>query len=86
LAISEKVLGAEHPETATTYYNMAIVYQDQGENKTALKWFLKCYKVRRVKFGETHRFTVDVVDCMREAFDNNDHQQPFEGWLQASLE
>jgi tetratricopeptide (TPR) repeat protein len=31
LAIREKVLGAEHPSTATTYNNIAGVYKDQGD-------------------------------------------------------
>ena len=37
LAICEKKLGKEHPDTATTYNNIASVYQNQGDYGQALE-------------------------------------------------
>ena len=35
LAVREKVLGTEHPSTATTYNNIATIYQDMGKLEQA---------------------------------------------------
>lgn len=45
LLLGHKVLGKEHPDTATTYYNMALLYEIQGENDKALEYCKKASKV-----------------------------------------
>jgi tetratricopeptide (TPR) repeat protein len=38
LAIREKALGKEHPDTIATYENIAEVYKHQGDEQQALEW------------------------------------------------
>jgi len=61
LAIREKVLGKEHPETVTTYKNIANSYSgkgvacyNQGEYDEALKWYQQALEIRERVLGEEH--------------------------------
>ena len=50
-AIREKVLGTEHPDTATSYNNIAMVYHYQGDYANALEWHWKALAVREKVLG-----------------------------------
>ena len=54
LLVSEKVLGEEHPSTATSYNNLAGVYYSQGEYKEAEELYKKALLVREKVLGEEH--------------------------------
>jgi tetratricopeptide (TPR) repeat protein len=54
LAIREKVLGTDHPCTASTYNNIAIVYYAQGEYEKALEWYNKALAIREKVLGQEH--------------------------------
>jgi tetratricopeptide (TPR) repeat protein len=47
LAVREKVLGAEHSDTASIYNNIAIVYRNQSEYDKALKWHQKALAIKK---------------------------------------
>ena len=59
-AIREKKLGAEHPDTASTYCNMAIVYSDMGNYDKALKYFEKSKVIIEKKLGAEHPETAAI--------------------------
>ncbi len=44
LNIGEKILGKEHPHTATSYNNLAGLYESMGENKKAEPLYIKALK------------------------------------------
>jgi tetratricopeptide (TPR) repeat protein len=52
LVIREKVLGKEHPHTATTYNNIAEVYDNQGDHPRALEWFHKALAINEKALGK----------------------------------
>jgi len=54
LAIHEKVLGTDHPDTATTYNNMAEVYRAQGDYAKALATNQKALTIREKVLGTDH--------------------------------
>ena len=54
LAISERVLGTEHPSTATTYHNMANVYYYQGDYSKALEYYGKDLAISERVLGCEH--------------------------------
>ena len=57
LAIRERVLGTEHPSTATTYNNIAGVYQAQGDYAKALEYYGKALAISERVLGTEHPYT-----------------------------
>ena len=45
MAIREKGLGTEHPDTAVTYVNIGALYYEKGEYDKATEQLIKAYKV-----------------------------------------
>ena len=70
--IQEKVLGKDHPSTATTYNNMALVYCAQGEYDKSLEYYEKALKILTVKLGEEHPYTKTVRENI-EFLKNGSH-------------
>jgi tetratricopeptide (TPR) repeat protein len=66
LAIYESVLGTEHPSTATTYNNIALVYTNQGKYDEALKWYRKDLAISEKSLGKNNPKTVSVYDSIAE--------------------
>ena len=64
--IQEKVLGKEHPSTATTYNNMAGVYYSQGNYEKALDYYEKALKIFEEKLGSEHPYTKSVRGNLEE--------------------
>ena len=54
LSIREKVLGKEHPDTATTCNNIAVVYASQGNYSKALEWYRKTLLIEEKLLGKEH--------------------------------
>ncbi len=54
LAIRERVLGEEHPDTAASYNNLAGVYASQGEYGKAEVLYKKALAIRERVLGEEH--------------------------------
>ena len=52
LLIADKVLGEEHPNTATAYDNIAGLYQAMGDYKQALNYFEKALKIKEKVLGK----------------------------------
>ena len=67
LSISERVLGPEHPSTATAYNNMAVVYYKRGDFKNSLKYFEKALAVRKMKLGINHPNTQNTMKWIDKA-------------------
>jgi tetratricopeptide (TPR) repeat protein len=51
VGLSEHLQGKEHPETATTYNNIAEVYDKQGDYPQALEWYYKGLAVSEQALG-----------------------------------
>ncbi|MCL1913178.1 MAG: tetratricopeptide repeat protein [Eubacteriaceae bacterium] len=62
LAICEKVLGVEHPSTATTYNNIGGVYSDQGDYPKALEFYGKALAIREKVLGVEHPSTATTYN------------------------
>ena len=60
ITISEIVLGAEHPSTALSYHNFAIMCLDLGAYEKALEYFEKALAVRKKVLGIEHPDTAET--------------------------
>lgn len=57
LAIREKVLGREHPDTATTYNNIGVLYYYMQDYVEAKQYLQKAYFILAKIFGNEHPYT-----------------------------
>ena len=57
MAIREKVLGREHPDTAQSYNNIANVYDANGEYDRALEYHEKALAIIEKVLGREHPYT-----------------------------
>jgi tetratricopeptide (TPR) repeat protein len=84
LAISEKVLGTEHPDTATAYNNIAGVYQDQGEYKTALDWYKKALATKEKVLGTKHPSTATTYNNIAGVYrDQGEYETALDWYMKA---
>ena len=54
LNIYEKVLGKDHPYTATSYNHVGLVYSDMGDYPKALEFYTKALDIREKVLGKDH--------------------------------
>ena len=64
LEIKEKVLGKEHPSTATSYNNIGLAYYNKGKYDKAMEFYRKAEKIREQKLGPDHPYTKDVKESI----------------------
>ena len=60
LAIQLKALGAEHPDVATSYFNIGTAYADKGDKAKTMAYLLKAKAIYLKKLGAQHPDTKDV--------------------------
>ena len=70
LEICEKVLGKDHPSTATAYDNLAGVYQGQGNYEDALKYYLKALEICEKVLGQDHPSTAATYNNLAGIFED----------------
>ncbi len=58
-------MGKDHPDTAITYNNIALVYHAQGEYGKALEWFQKALEISEKMLGKEHPTTTIIADNMQ---------------------
>ena len=81
----EKVLGTEHPETATAYNNIANVYYVQGDYPKALEWHIKSLTIREKVLGTEHPDTAATYNNIAAIYyEQGDYSKALE-WHQKSL-
>ena len=85
LAISEKVLGIEHPSTATTCNNIASVYDKQGEYAKALEWYGKALAISEKVLGKEHPSTATTYNNIAMVYSyQGDYAKALE-WFEKAL-
>ncbi len=60
LAIREKALGPDHPDTAQSLNNLAILYKNQGQYEQAEPLYQRALAIREKTLGPDHPETVRV--------------------------
>ena len=57
VSLREKVLGKEHPLTATTYNNIGLTFKKQGDYPKALEYYFKALNIYEKVLGKEHPYT-----------------------------
>lgn len=85
LHISERVLGGDHPDTATVYNNLAVVYRDQGKYKKAEELHEKSLRIRKRVLGEEHPDTATSYSNLAGVYGYQGEYRKAEELYQKSL-
>ena len=83
--IYEKVLGKEHPDTATTYNNIGGVYDRQGDYPRALEWYEKALAVSEKVLGKEHPDTLKTCDNIAGIYDSQGYYPKALEWYEEAL-
>jgi len=70
LAIDEKKLGANHPDTATDLNNLAKLYAAQGRLAEAEPYYTRAVAIRTKRLGPNHAATAQSrgeLEALRRA-------------------
>ena len=65
MAIKLKTLGEEHPDVATSYNNIGMVWKSKGDYEKALEYYILCAQIRFKKLGADHKLTKTMVENAR---------------------
>jgi tetratricopeptide (TPR) repeat protein len=70
LAISEQVLGAEHPHTATSLNNLAALYRAMGDTARAVPLSQRALAIREQVLGAEHPSTATSLNNLAALYDS----------------
>ena len=85
LAGKEKALDVSHPETLDTVYNMAGVFDKQGQYDKAMEWYGRALAGREKVLGEEHPDTLTTVNSMALVFSNQGQYDKALEWYRRAL-
>jgi len=69
LEIQHKVLGEEHPSVATSYNNLASIYQATGDYNKALEYSMRALEIQHKVLGEEHPSVATSYNNLASIYD-----------------
>ena len=78
LAIRERVLGQEHPDTLTSMDHLALTLKSQGRDDEAVALMAQCVSLRKKKLGVGHP---DTIASLGELNDWQAEERPLSFFL-----
>ena len=85
LRIWERVLGTDHPDTATTYNNIGEVYRAQGDYASALEWYQKALRVKERILDTDHPSTATTYNNIALVYKARGNYASALDWYQKAL-
>ena len=85
LAITEKVLGPEHPDVALSLNNLAELYQDQGNYKEAEPLFQRALAIKEKVLGPEHPHVALSLNNLAGLYKDQGNYSEAESLYQRSL-
>ncbi|MEO0415519.1 MAG: tetratricopeptide repeat protein, partial [Verrucomicrobiota bacterium] len=70
LAIREKQLGADHPDTATSLNNLAVLYYEQGKYKEVEPLYKRALAIKEKQLGADHPGTATTLSNLASLYNN----------------
>ena len=84
LEIHEKILGRDHPDTATSYNNIGSVYYRKGDYDRALEYYMKDLEICGKILGKDHPDTAMSYNNIGNVYsDKGDYDRALEYYLKA---
>jgi tetratricopeptide (TPR) repeat protein len=85
LAIDERALGAEHPDTAASLNNLAVLYYDQAQYNDAEPLFRRALAIRESVLGPEHPNAATTLNNLAELYRTQGHHQEAEPLYRRAL-
>ena len=85
LKIREKVLGAEHPDVASSLNNLALLYKTQGLYEKAEPLFQRSLKIREKVLGAEHPDIAESLNNLAELYKTQGYYEKAEPLYQRAL-
>ena len=70
LSISEKALGAEHPEVAKVLNNLALLYNDLGDDERSLELYERSLSISEKALGAEHPLVAITLSNLASLYDD----------------
>ncbi len=70
IALSEKLYGTDHPDTATSYNDIGAVYHNQGSYTQALKYYNKALEIYEKVLGDDHSYIASTYNNIGAVYDD----------------
>ncbi|OAL56153.1 hypothetical protein IQ07DRAFT_558137 [Pyrenochaeta sp. DS3sAY3a] len=86
LAIREKVLGQEHPNTLTSVNNLGLVLESQGKYEEAEAMHLRALAIREKALGREHPDTITSVSHLGSVLESQGKYEEAEAMHRRALE
>ncbi|OCQ90985.1 hypothetical protein BCR12_04320 [Limnothrix sp. P13C2] len=86
LEIRERVLGADHPDTATSLNNLASLYSSQGRYEAAEPLYRRSLEIRERVLGADHPHTALSLNNLAELYSSQGRYEAAEPLYRRSLE
>ena len=84
IALSEKLYGTDHADTATSYNNIGLVYKTQGDYEHALEYYKKALVIDEKVLGKDHPGTAtDYNNIAGVYYSKGDYEQALEYYTKA---
>ena len=80
MEIREKVLGKEHPDTATSYNNIGYVYSDKGDYDNALEYLFMAKDIREQKLGPEHPLSRNTYGNIGNVYMKMGNEEEAQKW------
>jgi tetratricopeptide (TPR) repeat protein len=85
LAMCERVLGPEHPNTLTSLNNLAALYRSQGKYEQAEPLYQRALAGRQRVLGPEHPNTLNIVNNLANLYQNQGKYEQAEPLYQRAL-
>ena len=86
LEVSKSVFGVEHPDTTTTYCNIANIYSKQGKDDEALKLYKMVLTIDENVIGEKHPQTARTYNNIATIYFNQENYEESLEYYQKALD
>ena len=84
IAHSEELYSNENADTATSYNNIGLVYNSQGDYAKALEYILKAFEIREKVLGKEHPDTAESYNNIGGVYDSlGDYTKALEYYFKA---
>jgi len=70
LELYQRLLGEEHPDVASSFNNLALLYSDQGRYTDAEPLYIKALEIAERSLGVNHPNTITIRENLQFLRDN----------------